>query len=95
MVIKNEEIDMTDEEIDARFAALASLKLHPREQEENKHLLFRAERLYEETTGEIRDAIAKQISMFEYILDSYDKDKIEEAKERLKGLLDNIEYRLF
>ena len=33
--------------------------------------------------------------MFEFVLDSYDKDKIEEAKERLKGLLDNIEYRLF
>ncbi len=95
MVIKNEDIDLTDEEIDARFAALAGLKLHPREQEENKHLLLRAERMYEEATGNIREVIAKQISIFESILDGYDIEKINETRESLKELLDNIEYRIF
>ena len=48
IVLKKEGVDMTDEEIDARFAELASLKIHPREEEENKLLIFQGERLYED-----------------------------------------------
>ena len=46
IVLKKDDVTMTDEEIDARFEKLASLKIHPREEEENKLLLFRGERLY-------------------------------------------------
>ena len=45
---------MTDEEIEARLKELAYLKIHPRDQEENKLVLLRMERLYEESLGQDR-----------------------------------------
>ena len=42
---------LSEAELDARFAALAALKLPPREQAENRALIARAERLYAELLG--------------------------------------------
>ena len=48
---------MTEEEMKARMKELSYLKIPPREQEKNKVLLLRGERLYEETTGELREQL--------------------------------------
>lgn len=91
LVIKNEETDMTDEEIDERLASLASLKIHPREQEENKLLLLRGDRMYEEATGDIRTLIEQNMTIFESILDKQNRSEIEKARKELKDFLDSIE----
>lgn len=91
LVIKNEETDMTDEEIDERLASLASLKIHPREQEENKLLLLRGDRMYEEATGDIRTLIEQNMTIFESILDKQNRSEIENARKELKDFLDSIE----
>ncbi len=91
LVIKNEETDMTDEEIDERLASLASLKIHPREQEENKLLLLRGDRMYEEATGDIRTLIEQNMTVFESILDKQNRSEIENARRELKDFLDSIE----
>lgn len=91
LVIKNEETDMTDEEIDERLASLASLKIHPREQEENKLLLLRGDRMYEEATGDVRTLIEQNMTIFEGILDKQNRSEIEKARRELKDFLDSIE----
>ncbi|MBE5943404.1 MAG: molecular chaperone HscC [Lachnospiraceae bacterium] len=91
IVIKNENLDMTDEEIDARFKELAALKIHPKDQEENKLLLLRGERMYEETTGDTRKMIEYKLELFEGALNKYDKVKIKETKEELESYLDYVE----
>lgn len=91
VVIKNEDTDMTDEEIEERLASLAALKIHPREQEENKLLLLRGDRMYEEATGDTRHIIELQMNAFEEVLDKQDRLEIESARKEFKDFLDTIE----
>ncbi len=91
VVIRNEDTDMTDEEIEERLASLAALKIHPREQEENKLLLLRGDRMYEEATGDTRHIIELQMNAFEEVLDKQDRLEIESARKEFKDFLDTIE----
>ena len=91
IVIRNEGNEMTDEEIDRRLSELADLKIPPREQEENRYLLTRGDRLYEEATGDNRTWVDHCLREFEAVLDGQDPEKIREARGRLKEQLDNIE----
>ena len=91
MIVKNQEIDMTDEEIEARMKELAYLKIHPRDQEENKLLLLRGERMYEEYTGETRLEIEYELQAFERALNNRDEAAIAAARRELKEVLDEID----
>ncbi len=90
-IIKGQYTEMTDEEIEARFKELAYLKIPPREQEENKLILLRAERLYEEALGVDRDVLENEIRKFELALKSQDKRIIEKERTKLKEFLDGWE----
>lgn len=94
LIIQREDCDMTREEIEKRFEELSYLKILPRDEEVNKRLLFRGERLYEEAYGMMRNQIDYAITEFERVLDSRDKSKIEEAAKKLSKFLDNIEEDL-
>ncbi|MDF2572895.1 MAG: hscC [Sporomusa sp.] len=91
IVIEESPGTMTKEEIERRLAALTNIKIHPREQQENKLLIARGERLYEEALGEERREIAFAIQGFENVLNSQDDQKIKKATAELKGWLDEIE----
>ncbi|MBQ4522093.1 MAG: molecular chaperone HscC [Lachnospiraceae bacterium] len=86
-IIRSSEFDISEEEAEQRFAELEYLKLPPREQEENKLVLFRAEELYEELLGMEREIMGQNISIFEGILENGDPEEIEEAREQMKGIL--------
>lgn len=94
-LIKNQESDMTLEEMQARMQELSYLKIHPREQEANKVLLLRGERLYEEATGELREQLEAVTRQFEYILDKQNPEKIAEAQQDYEEALDWIEEELW
>ncbi len=94
MVIRNEGNEMTDEEIDIRMAELASLKIPPREQEENRFLLAKGDRLYEETTGDMREQVDRLLRRFEAALDTQDREKIEAAREEIREQFSIIENDL-
>ena len=94
IVIKNDDVDMTDEEIDERLASLAALKIHPREQEENKLLLLRGDRMYEEATGDLRNIIEQNMLIFEEVLDKQNPDDIKRVREEIKEFLDSIDEDL-
>ena len=93
-IIKGQQTEMTDEEIEARFKELAYLKIPPREQEENKLILLRAERLYEEALGVDRDVLENEIRKFELALNSQDKRIIEKERGKLKEFLDGWENEI-
>lgn len=90
-ILKGQGVDMTDEEIAARMEELAYLKIPPREQEKNKLLLVRGERLYEENFGEDRMVIEQHIRRFEMALNTKDKVHIDAAREEFKEFLDDWE----
>jgi molecular chaperone HscC len=86
---------MTPQELDARRAALAKLKVHPRDTEANRAALARAGRCYENALGEERDAIGRLISDFEHVLAQQDPRACEAARAELSRILDRIEGREF
>ena len=81
---------MTPEEIRARLAALAELKVHPREQQENIAVLARAERLYEEFLHE-RERLQEWIMHFRAILDTQDNTLIARHRGQFSDALDALE----
>lgn len=90
-VFKDRELDMTEEEIKERLETLSYLKIHPRDREENKYLLLRGERIYEESIGEKRQYIEAALHEYEKALDTYDAAVIEEAKNHFKEILNDME----
>jgi len=89
-IIKGQNIDMTDEEIEKRMEELSYLKIHPREQEANKLLLLKAERLYEESIGDARRRLELELMKFDAVLNSRNKIKIEDGKKRLQIIIEEI-----
>lgn len=90
-IIKGRENDMTDREIEERMRELSYLKIHPREQEENKLLLLKGERLYEETVGDNRRRMEFEIQKFEMVLNTRDRGKIEEAAKHFAQVMEEVE----
>ncbi|MGM9536138.1 MAG: Hsp70 family protein [Intestinibacter sp.] len=91
VIIQKGNEKISEEDIKARFEELSYLKIHPRDQEKNKELLFRGERMYEEFTGEDRQIIGNALIQFESILDKQDSILIEQARDEFKRVLDEIE----
>ena len=90
-VIKNQDTDMTDEEIAKRFEELSYLKIHPRDQEENRLLLIKGERIYEESLGDERKLIEIAMRKFEDALGTQDPKKIEGARREFKEFLEEMD----
>ncbi len=93
-VFLGREVDMTPEEIEERLKTLSYLKIHPRDREENKYLLLRGERIYEESLGDDRLFVETNIRKFEKALDTYDPGIIEEAKAEFRRFLEMMEQPL-
>lgn len=88
MIIKGQDNQMTDEEIKKRMEELAYLKIQPRDYEENRLVLLRAERMYEEALGDRRKKLDHYITVFEAALKRGDHDEIMEARETLNEVLE-------
>lgn len=89
MIIKGQDNQMTDEEIKKRMEELAYLKIQPRDYEENRLVLLRAERMYEESLGDKRKRLDHYITAFEAALKKGDHDEIIETREALNEVLED------
>lgn len=89
-IIKTNATDMSEEEIKERMEALSYLKIHPRDKEENKLLLLRGERIYEESVGQERMQVEYALREFERALDTRDDSTIESARREFKDFLENF-----
>ncbi len=90
-LIDNNPAGLTEAQKQASLEKLQGLKIHPREQLENRTLLARSERLYRQLRGEERMHVSKAIADFERELDSQDKRRIRDAREHLNQLLGELE----
>ncbi|MGN0166872.1 MAG: Hsp70 family protein [Acetatifactor sp.] len=88
MIIRGQDNQMTDEEIQKRMEELAYLKIQPRDYEENRLVLLRAERMYEETLGDRRKKLDRYITAFEAALKKGDHDEIMETRDALNEVLE-------
>ena len=88
MIIKGQDNQMTEEEIKKRMEELAYLKIQPRDYEENRLVLLRAERMYEESLGQRRKKLDHYITAFEAALKRGDHDEIRNTREELNEMLE-------
>jgi molecular chaperone HscC len=91
LVIEENPGVMTPDEVRARLQALAAIKIHPRDQTENRTVMARAERVYQQLLGEQRAALGHAIALFQDALEQQHNDAIREVRTALKHLLDKIE----
>lgn len=91
LVIQNGAKQLSYEEIKASKDRLSTLKVHPRDQAQNRSLLARAERLYAQRLGYDREQLARLIGWFESILDGQDPQQIRQASTDLAQSLEQFE----
>lgn len=82
---------LDEAEIAERLKALAELKIHPRDRLENRTLMARAERLYTQLRGDVREWLGEQIMVFEQILSTQDGKVIDAQRPQFEAMLDQIE----
>jgi molecular chaperone HscC len=90
-IVKGQELDMTDEEIAKRMEELSYLKIPPREQEANRLVLAKADRLYEELIGDARVVLEMAVRKFENALDKRDDELTGKALTELNTLMKDLE----
>ncbi|WP_282935558.1 molecular chaperone HscC [Paenibacillus sp. RC67] len=82
---------LTQQEIEERLKQLKDIKIHPRERTENRLLLAKGERLYEEALGEKRSEISFLLEQFERVLASQNEQEVKKAAATLKKQLVHLE----
>ena len=91
LVIRKLAGDVSDEEIARRRVELAALKVHPRDQDQNRLVLERANRLYEQLLGDERETVGRWLGQFEAALARQDGKEIAEARKQFATALDTLE----
>lgn len=94
LVIRNQGIRMSDQEIADKLKELEKLKIHPREDETNRELLARAEKLYCETTGALRDEVELRTCYFNNLLAKQDPYRIQRGQKQFAQFLAYVETYL-
>lgn len=84
---------LSKKELAASKQKLASLKFHPRENENHRLLIARAEKIYENTVGKKRLYIGHLLSQFEHILAAQDLKEIESTAIKFENVLDEFEQQ--
>jgi molecular chaperone HscC len=91
LVVEGNEGSLGPDEIARRLEALATLKVHPRDTLENRTLLARAERLYEQLLGQGRDHLGQMILRFEQVLATQDSRLVARDAALFREALQGIE----
>jgi molecular chaperone HscC len=78
---------MSEEAIRRAVRDMEKLKSHPREEEANRFLLLRAERVFKELSAELRQMLGVLLDGFEAALESHDPEAIGRHREALEQFL--------
>ena len=70
---------------------LAALKFHPRDQEENRLLIAKGERLFESSLGDTRNYIGNVMAEFDKVLAGQRQAEIVKYRTKLAEILDSLE----
>ncbi|MHC1682929.1 MAG: molecular chaperone HscC [Clostridiaceae bacterium] len=93
IVLEKSPGSMTQEEIEESLKKLKDIKIHPRDRAENKLLLARGERIYEESIGQLREYVSIVLQDFDNALFRQNDKEVKIAANKLKKALDEIERR--
>ena len=91
MIIQGNPGLLSDEQIAARFSELEQLKMHPRDSLENRTLMARADRVYQQLKGDSRAWLTTQIAEFERVVETQNIKLIAPAQKKFTEILDEIE----
>ena len=93
LVIEQNPGVLTPAEIKTRLDKLATIKIHPREDQLNLALIARAERIYEEQLGDRRRAVGEQLAAFHGTIETQDRERIDRARTALTQFLDHLDQQ--
>ena len=93
LVIEQNPGVLTPAEIKTRLDKLATIKIHPREDQLNLAMIARAERLYEEQLGDRRRAVGEQLAAFHGTIETQDRERIDRARTVLTQFLDHLDQQ--
>lgn len=82
---------LSREELQRRFGELSGIKALPRDMEENRALIARAERLYEELRGADREALRAMLGQFEQTISDQQLRKADELRSEFARGLDALD----
>lgn len=90
-------LNLSKEEITQRFKELEYLKMAPWEQQKNRALLARSERLYEELTGDVREILLITMGEFKTRLEDQTLQSSDEKRlqDDFSEFLDQLDRPLF
>lgn len=91
LVIQENPGVLSSEEIEQRLNELSKIKLHPRDDVRNATLLARADRVYCELLGPLRNNLSSAIAYFQATLERQQSDEIAAERKKLTEFLDAIE----
>ncbi len=95
MVIQNAPGSLTDAEIAGSREKLLAMKFHPRDQEINRELIARAERLYEGRLSGEREILRHFLADFEAAIETQDEKTIETARTEFIAQLEQFDRPFF
>lgn len=94
LVIIDKENKMNGQQIEDRLKELQSLKIHPRDSEENTYLVSRCESLYIQAGPNLRKFLLAEMEYFTHLLETQDSLKIRKGVSRFKKALDDAQESL-
>lgn len=94
-VIVNKNMGLTDKEVEKRLQELQKMTLHPIEKEENRLLVEKAQRIFQESNALTRQYIAEMLRHFKQTLDHGKGREIREEYVRFAMYLEAIEQNQF
>ena len=91
LVIESQGARLSPAEITATRERLQALKRHPRDEQDNRYLIERAKRLFEDRLGNDRVMLQDWLAQFEAVLQTQDARAIRQARQQFKDALDSID----
>lgn len=87
LVIEGNPGVLSEAEIAERLAKLNALKIHPRDQTENRTVLAQAERQFQQLRGDQRNWLGHEIARFELAINSQDPHTVITGRKALQAVL--------
>jgi len=91
LIIESQGARLSPAEIAATRERLQALKRHPRDEADNRYLIERAKRLFEDRLGNDRTMLQDWLAQFEAVLQTQDERQIRHARQQFKEALDSID----
>lgn len=90
VVIDNASSQLNEQEIEKRLKQLEQIKIHPRDDYPNTHIMSQLDKLYEQSLGEQRQFIAHLTQQFEQVLESQDHEYVAKQRKELAEIVEQM-----